>query len=243
MGLATSIGILAIILTAFFGLGGVSKAEGFLSENKIKIPKFGGNGRSIITKTNGGDEPLETGIGKKGRKVTTSKEEIDKTVTRTPIVKSTVRNFYRRISDVAKLDKRKRRSRSRFLKKSGAEILRTKLRQEVESKDILRARGATFAGLGKFGRSKLFANPNFDVVLPSRATRGERAAVIRAKKLKAARDRAQARKRSREQQLQLKLEGKSSSQLQDIARSKGINVPGSAGLTARQLSRILEATR
>lgn len=155
-------------------------------------------------------------------------------------IKDTVALRARQLKDTAKLRKRREQSKNRAFKKSGAEIIRQKNIEEIRAKNVLRQKGATFGGRGKFGREKLFGNSNFDLGLPSSATQADRDRVIARK---ARIDAARARRKARRNNVDIgakRFQGKTEAELKAIALERGLKITGS--VDARTLTNILLRT-
>ncbi len=233
--------IVAIIAIGFIGLGGLESFSAFGQKTKEQF--FGGNGTiitedgSIITNDSEAKAIIDDTEIPETPKETKSKEKAQAVSESFTQTKS---NQARIASDIAALEARKGRARKPFLKKSGAEVVREKERQEQLANIQLKKTGATFSGRGKFGRPKLFANPNFDLGLPSSATKADRDKVIREKALRSGRSRARRLEKRKTDILTRTLSRKSESELLKIAALKGFKFGGR--ITASNLAKILVKT-
>ena len=165
---------------AFFGLGGGDAVSGLFDrtkENKENRPKNentpGNERKSTVDAERNSNPELESVKQKETR------DRIRKTNDTTII--ETPESIKRARDDVLNLNQRKatKTREVQRLKQSGATIVKQKRAQEQKAFGTLRKSGSTFLGTGKLGRSKLNANPNFNLGLPSTATQADRDRVIK----------------------------------------------------------------
>ena len=248
--------ILAIIVIAFVGGGGFSvladlgkrTKEDFLgdsngSENKSTLKAEFDDKEIPPTPKEEKSDDNQTLIRRRFRTLPQPIIDRAEPLPFFPVIRKSkaTRSRDRDIEDARRLDARRERSRGtrRFaLKKSGAEIVREKRRQERRAFTFLRNQGFKFGGTGKFGRPKLFGNPNFDLGLPATATQADRERVIARQARKNAKRRLIALRNEQRKQIQSQFKGKSQAELIKIAESKGFKISG--GLTAKQLAGILQ---
>ncbi len=223
--------IVAIAVIAFLGGGGLNVISSFtkkdeeLGETDIR----NGSEQKAIT------EDVEIPTTPKEKKSQDQSNLILKLTERKEAKK-------RQEEDIKKLDTRKEKAITRpkfFLKKSGAELVLEKRRQEDISFKKLKQAGSTFGGKGKFGRPKIFGNPNFDLGLPSDATQADRDRVVARRALRSGKRRAQAIKASQITDIQQSFKGKSFDELKEIAKGKGFRVTGK--LSSKALAKIFQA--
>jgi|GEM_PF-6523405 len=242
MGAAFSLAALGIAITIFFGLGGVDLAFGAKDQLQNAI-KSRTEESKTSRRTSEREAEFNTEIDKtvpKSRKVTRSRAEENKTIAEN--IASTAASTARQAADLTKLDDRRasKSTRSKAFSKSGAEIIREKQIQEIQSKNVLKEQGNTFSGTGKFGRAKLNANSNFDLGLSSDATAADRARVLERKaKIDAARARSAARRNNRKI-AEKKFQGKTETELRAIAKSRGLKF--NTSISASSLANVLLRT-
>lgn len=242
MGAAFTVAGIGIILSIFFGLGGVDLAFG-AKDQAQRLFKRGTEETATTRRKSERDAENNTQIDTavpKSRRVSRSRREENLSISDN--IKDTARRTARQAADIAKLESRRNRksSRIRAFKKSGAEVVRQKNIEEIRAKNLLRKQGKTFAGTGKFGREKLRGNPNFDLGLPSNATAADRARVIARKEKIAAR---RAKIKFRRQNVAVgtkKFQGKTKSELLAIAKSRGLKF--NTSISASSLANVLLRT-
>jgi len=233
--------IAAIVIFGFVGLGGLDTLSAFGQRTKKELLKE--NGETIIENDDIITNESEAKAIIDDQEIPTTPRE-KKSDEQTRLIKGdfapTKSNLARISSDIRKLDTRARNARRPELKKSGAEVVREKERQELLAGAGLRTRGATFGGRGKFGRRKLFGNPNFDLGLPSSATKADRDKVTAQKAVRSGRRTARQLEKKKIDILTKTLSRKSEDELRKIARDKGFKFTGS--LTASNLAKVLAKT-
>jgi len=221
----------------------------------IGIAILGGGGLALLTDLGKKTKEEFVGSGGSENKSTLDAEQKDKEFPQTEKEKKsdekagqilsdfklTKASSQRIESDIFKLDTRREKSKGKrkfFLKKSGTRVVREKERQERRAFTFLRNQGFKFGGTGKFGRPKLFGNPNFDLGLPSSATQKDRERVIARQARRNAKRRLILLRNKQRLQIQSQFKGKSQAELIKIAESRGLKIHG--GLDAKQLAGILQ---
>lgn len=239
MSAATSIAILGIAVALFFGLGGSDLVFATRDRVQNELSRRGTEETETTRRQSERDAETKTPDVKSSDKRRKNEKTIGDLQEEAGIVE-TAKSITRRATDTQKLEERKQRkpTRTRAFKKSGAEVTRRKLIEEVKAFEVLRKSGATFGGTGKFGRPRLFGNPNAELGLPSNATQADRDRVLQNRIESAKRLQRGASSRQKLNEEAKQFEGKSQAELLEIAKSKGVKVNGR--LSAKSLVKILE---